>query len=70
MEDGTKAWLLGCRVEANEEGIGGISEYLSDIFAPRPAPIWPPGNEAAARCGSDQVDMPASDTHATSNLTY
>lgn len=68
-EDGTKAWLLGCAVEANEEGIGGIGEYLSDVLPLDLRRFGLLGNEAAARSGSDQVDMPASDTHATSNLT-
>ena len=47
VKNGTKAWLLGCAVEANEEGIGGIGEYLSDVSPPRPAPIWPPWKRRA-----------------------
>ena len=56
-------------MEANEEGIGGIGEDLSDVLPLDLRRFGLLGNEAAARSDSNQVDMPASDTHAASKLT-
>ena len=63
-EDGTKAWLLGCPVDAGEGGNGPFEEYLSDIMLIDLKKYGLLGNEASdARIGMGKLQ--ASDRLAT-----
>lgn len=70
-EDGTKAWLLGCANESAPELGGGANfeEYLSDVLTLDLRRFGLLGNELTPEPSTEKSKMPASDTHAVSNLS-
>ena len=67
-EDGTKAWLLGCAIEPSENGAANFEEYLSDVLELDLRNFGLLGNDLSWEPSTEKVKLPASDTHATSNL--
>lgn len=68
-EDGTKAWLLGCANESPENGAGAFEEYLSDVLPLDLRRFGLLGNDLTPEPSTEKGKMPASDTHAVSNLS-
>lgn len=68
-EDGTKAWLLGCANESPENGAGAFEEYLSDVLPLDLRRFGLLGNDLTPESSTEKGKMPASDTHAVSNLS-
>ena len=68
-EDGTKAWLLGCTFEPLENGGANFGEYLSDVLPLDLRKFGLLGNDSASESNLEKMKLPASDTHASSNLT-
>lgn len=68
-EDGTKAWLLGCANESQDNVTGAFEEYLSDVLPLDLRRFGLLGNDLAPETSVEQGKLPASDTHAASNLT-
>lgn len=68
-EDGTKAWLLGCANDTPENGAGAFEEYLSDVLALDLRRFGLLGNDLTPEPSTENSKMPASDTHAVSNLS-
>lgn len=68
-EDGTKAWLLGCASESQENGTGAFEEYLSDVLPLDLRRFGLLGNDLSSEPSIGKGKLPASDTHLTSNLS-
>lgn len=69
-EDGTKAWLLGCATELRDNGAGAFEAYLSDVLPIDLRRFGLLGNGFSPEPnGEGHPKMPASDTHATSNVS-
>lgn len=68
-EDGTKAWLLGCANEPPENGVGAFEEYLSDVLPLDLRRFGLLGSDLMSEPSIEKGNMPASDTHAVSNLS-
>ena len=68
-EDGTKAWLLGCAIENPDNGFTVPEEYLSDVVPLDLRRFGLLGNDVASQSSPDERNLPASDTHQTSNLS-
>ncbi|MCJ1302810.1 hypothetical protein MMC08_005615 [Hypocenomyce scalaris] len=68
-EDGTKAWLLGCATESPENGAGAFEAYLSDVLPIDLRRFGLLGNGFSPEPNGEGRKMPASDTHATSNVS-
>ena len=69
-EDGTKAWLLGCATESRDNGAGAFEAYLSDVLPIDLRKFGLLGNGFSPEPnGEGHPKMPASDTHATSNVS-
>ena len=69
-EDGTKAWLLGCPLDAGDGPQGGaLEEYLSEIMTVdlRRYGLLGPDTTPDTRLGIGK--LPASDRHASSSLS-
>ena len=65
-EDGTKAWLLGCRSESPDDGTGVFEEYLSDILPLDLRRFGLLGNELAPEPIADKTKAPTSERHTLS----
>jgi hypothetical protein len=68
-EDGTKAWLIGSINDAPENNAGMVEEYLSDVLPLDLRRFGLLGNNMSAEPSVELGRLPASDTHATSNLS-
>lgn len=69
-EDGTKAWLLGCATDLRDNGAGAFEAYLSDVLPIDLRRFGLLGNGFSPEPnGEGHPKMPASDTHATSNVS-
>ncbi|MCJ1479606.1 hypothetical protein MMC13_008292 [Lambiella insularis] len=67
-EDGTKAWLLGCANESPDNVPGAFEEYLSNVLVLDLRRFGLLGNDLTPESYVDQGKLPASDSHASSNL--
>ena len=68
-EEGTKAWLLGCAVEPPDGNTDAFEEYLSEILTIDLTKYGLLGNDCASETKLAMGKLPASDRHASSNLS-
>lgn len=68
-ETGTKAWLLGCTIEPTDNGATSFGEYLSDVLTLDLKKFGLLGNDSTGHSNLTKMELPVSDTHASSTLS-